>query len=222
MSWGTLEWSVAANFVLAAATALAGFLALFAAVKTVRSTKEASEISERLLLQQLGVQRDELESLRSDQRPWVKASFELVDVIDNPDETPSKMLRMKFRVTNLGSRPATNIHCLYGTHGPNLAEQLQSMINNVDTYSRQDLKTFGYTLFPGESHTESGTSAFLINYHDGPMSLYFGGIVQYRASQTSTWLVTPFAFVATFEVDEAGRITASSVEPNFSYSGHPS
>ncbi|EJJ28067.1 hypothetical protein [Rhizobium sp. CF142] len=224
MTWGAAEWSAVGGFVSAAATAVAGYLALYAATKTIKATREASKTSERLLKDQILLQRDELESVRSDQRPWVKPSFEIVDLVDNPDDDDNltKIVRLKFTITNIGTRPAINANCLYATIGPNVSEDVQSVIDAARRFDEPLLENFGYTLFPGESHTESGTTGFPVRYHDGTMGFHFGGVISYRQTSTSPWAFTPFAYIAEFEADTNGRVTRSTIAPNYAYSGQPS
>ncbi|NKK76263.1 hypothetical protein [Rhizobium leguminosarum] len=65
MGWGATEWGAIASAAAAIATAAAGYMALVAANRTIKATKEAASENAALLRDQIEVQRQELAEIKS-------------------------------------------------------------------------------------------------------------------------------------------------------------
>ncbi|MBX4863387.1 hypothetical protein G9X64_16690 [Rhizobium sophorae] len=65
MGWGAAEWGAIASAAAAIATAAAGYMALVAANRTIKATREAASENAALLRDQIEVQRRELAEVKS-------------------------------------------------------------------------------------------------------------------------------------------------------------
>ncbi|MBB4194888.1 hypothetical protein GGE45_005444 [Rhizobium aethiopicum] len=195
------------------ATAIAGFMALLAAKWTVTATRSAAAQNEALLKEQIAIQRDELAAIAGDQRPWIKVSMTVEGTtVDDGDGIRSILL--KTTMANLGNRPATRAMCHLTRDQPTSAavQQIMDAQKNFDNPSHA---SFGYTIFPGETYTESGTYPVMYRPNAGGLaSVHFGGVAAYKSAHSDHWLFTPFSYVLSFTEEQVGAVSTYDMAQN--------
>ncbi|WP_123876197.1 MULTISPECIES: hypothetical protein [Rhizobium] len=196
------------------ATAIAGFMALLAAKWTVTATRAAAAQNEAVLKDQIAIQREELAAIAGDQRPWIKVSVAIEGTTEEAEDG-KRLILIKPTMENFGNRPATRAVCHITEEKPTSAA-VQRIMDAQKIFDSPPLSSIGYTIFPGEAHTEPGSNAVrYMPIAGGQGTVSFGGVAAYKSAHSDRWLFTPFSYVLTFTEEQVGRVSTYEMVQNF-------